>query len=250
MKKLLRRLLHPVAASFVGLRSGDGPPISGNHCVIIAPHEDDEAFGCAGLILTRRAANVSVSIVYLTDGAGSHPHHPRLNPTAISQLRRTEAIQAMGKLNLTEDSLHFLEAPDGQLSRLSSLASTELTARFAALLVQLQPTELFLPCRHDSSTEHTGAFHLTHRALQLAHVTPRIFEYPIWARWRPQQLFWLALTYRQVWRLSFPRYAAAKRRALATYVSQTEPTPPWSAPVLPPGFIDCFSSADEYFFES
>lgn len=249
MKELLRRCLRPAATVTLRIRSQPLVTAAGSGCVVIAPHQDDEALGCAGLIATRRADDLPVQVVYVTDGAGSHPGHPHLQPTDIARLRRAEAVRAMGKLQVAEDSLHFLGAPDGTLTRLDSGTFEELAARLASILASLQPTELFIPCRNDTSSEHTGAFQLTVRALKIGGLSPRIFEYPVWARWRPQQLIRLGLTNGKVWRLSFPGSAALKRDTLSTYVSQTEPTPPWSDPVLPRGFIACFEFAEEYFFE-
>ena len=249
MKELLRRFLRPVVTFLLRVRSRPFPMTAGSRSVIIAPHQDDESLGCAGLILSRRQANLPVHIVYITDGAGSHPGHPRLNPQAIAQLRRAEAITALQKLAVGETALHFLDAPDGTLAQLTAADFERLAVRLSSMLASLQPNELFVPCRDDGSSEHTAAFQLTLRALQLAGIDPRIFEYPVWARWRPQRLFRLGLINRRVRRLSFPQLAAHKRAALAAYASQTEPTLPWPDPVLPRGFVRCFESAEEFYFE-
>jgi hypothetical protein len=52
-----------------------------------------------------------------------------------------------------------------------------------------------------------------------------------------------------VWRHTFPGNLAVKRAALACYVSQVAPTPPWPQPVLPSGFAESFDSDEEFFFE-
>lgn len=248
MKELLRRGLRAAVTSALRLRSRPCLLEVGSRCLIIAPHQDDEALGCAGLILARRAAGLPVSIVYITDGAGSHPNHPHVNPTDLARLRRAEATQAMLLLKVEAASLQFLNAPDGTLAHLSPAAFEAIAQRLAALIAPLAPTELFLPCRADGSSEHTAAFHLTQRALQIARLKPRLFEYPVWARWSPQRLIRPALTGR-VWRHAFPGNIAVKRAALACYVSQVAPTPPWPQPVLPAGFAESFDSDEEFFFE-
>ena len=248
MKELLRRGLRAAVTAALRLRSRPYPLEAGSRCVILAPHQDDEALGCAGLILARRAAGLPVTIIYLTDCAGSHPHHPRVSPADLVQLRRAEATQAMQLLQVAPSSLHFLNAPDGRLADLSPVAFDDIAQRLAALIAPLAPTELFLPGRADGSSEHTAAFHLTQRALQRARLNPRLLEYPVWARWSPQRLIRPAFTHR-VWRHAFPATISAKRAALACYVSQTQPTPPWPQPVLPAGFADSFDSAEEFFFE-
>jgi hypothetical protein len=63
------------------------------------------------------------------------------------------------------------------------------------------------------------------------------------------RLFRPGLHSRHVHRLSFPDTRTLKLAALADYESQTQPTPPWSQPVMPAGFFACFKSAEEFFFE-
>jgi len=249
MKRRLRRTLHAVVAVALRLRSRPYVPPPASRCVVLAPHPDDETLGCAGLILAYRAAALPVDVVYLTDGAASHPDHPLHPPAAIAGLRRAEAIRAMALLNVSHDSLHFLDAPDGTLAHLTPDAAEALANRFAAHLATLRPTELFLPCRDDGSSEHVAAFRVTLRALRLAGLRPRLLEYPVWARWSPRRLFLPWLLTRRVWRVAFPAGLAAKRAAIGAYVSQAEPTPPWPAPVLPPGFVACFATPEEFFFE-
>jgi LmbE family N-acetylglucosaminyl deacetylase len=192
---------------------------------------------------------VPVGIVYITDGAASHPAHPHHGPADIAQLRQAEAVRAMQQLRVGPTSLYFLGAPDGTLSHLDAAETEKFASRLAVLLAPLQPTELFIPCQDDSSSEHSAAYQLTLRALRIAGLSPRLYEYPVWARWRPQHLLRLGLRSHRVWRLFFPQNVLRKRAALACYQSQTQPTPPWPQPVLPSGFAACFESAEEFFFE-
>ena len=41
--------------------------------VVLSPHPDDESLGMGGLIALARRNHQDVSIVAVTDGAGSHP---------------------------------------------------------------------------------------------------------------------------------------------------------------------------------
>jgi len=249
MKEIIRRCLHPLAALLVRRRSRPWRFAAGSRCVIVAPHPDDETFGCGGLIATAQAAGVPVAILYLTDGAASHPQHPRLTPATVAVIRQAEAIEAMQRLKVGRNALHFLGIPDGTLSHLSPVDFSVRAQRLADALAPLQATALFLPCRDEGSAEHTGAFEMVQQALLLGQLRPQLFEYPIWARWRPHELVRIARGSRTVWRLAFPALVARKSAAVAANVSQIEATPPWTTSVLPPGFTRCFAASEEFFFE-
>jgi N-acetylglucosamine malate deacetylase 1 len=218
--------------------------------LVFAPHPDDEALGCAGLILEQCRTGRSVSIAYLTDGSGSHPGHPRVSPAEIAQIRRAEALAATGLLGVPPAHVHFLGARDGTLDRLDAPAAGALAAALATVLAATRPAEIFLPCRKDGSTEHEAGFVIVSAALRRAGLRPRVFEYPIWAWWNPRRLARPWLTSRRIWRLEFRADEPLKRRALAQYASQFEPLPPWDEPAVPREFSGFFSSAEEFFFES
>lgn len=249
-KEIARRLLSRFITVWLRLRSRPLLLATVTRGVILAPHQDDEALGCAGLIKTHLEQGLPIDVVYLTDGSGSHPGHPVLTPAAVCALRRTEAIAAMRELGLCADNLHFLNAPDGRLDRLQPNEAELLQSRLATILRKLRPSSVYLPCRGDGSSEHDAAFMLAQAAIARAQIAPRLLEYPIWARWNPLRLLKTGLHSQQVWRLAFPRQQACKCTALAQYASQMEPTPPWQTAVLPAGFLQIFLPAEEFFFES
>lgn len=249
MKEYFRTTLRVMATCYLRIRSRPYVVNPIDPCVVISPHQDDETFGCAGLIHHSRRAGRRVEIIYITDGAASHPGHPNLKPAEVAELRRREAVAAMTLLNISTDSLHFINAPDGTLSQLLPAETTALVGRLATLLAKLQPAELFIPCAEDSSSEHKSAFRLVSQALVKTNLAPRVLQYPVWARWRPQRLFKIGAKSRRVWRHYCHQGVSLKRTAIACYTSQTQPIPPWQHAVLPRGFAGCFATPDEYFFE-
>ena len=81
---------------------------SNDKVLIIAPHPDDEAIGCAGVISHCIEDNISVKIVVLTDGYLS------ASPTT----RHDETVNAMKTLGVPQDDIIFLGYPDGSLPML------------------------------------------------------------------------------------------------------------------------------------
>ncbi|MDD4953844.1 MAG: PIG-L family deacetylase [Candidatus Omnitrophica bacterium] len=103
--------------------------------LILAPHPDDEAIGCAGVIQQALAAGAQVKILYLTNGDHNQfafiVYEKRITLRKgefihMGQLRRRESIQAMKFLGLGEENLIFLGYPDyGTFSILSRYWQTE-----------------------------------------------------------------------------------------------------------------------------
>jgi LmbE family N-acetylglucosaminyl deacetylase len=217
--------------------------------LVIAPHQDDETLGCGGLLLQKRRAGAPVWIAYITDGSASHPVHPTLTPAALAALRQGEARQAMHLLGVEDNALIFLGVGDGTLAHLDPSAAAEVAGKIAGLLRQVRPDEIFLPLRDDGSSEHDAAFVLVQRALDLAGMRPRVFEFPIWSAWNPLRLFRPLRTSRTVWRVDHREHAGLKRQAIGVYVSQTEPIAPWEKPMLSREFLSYFCTGSEYFFE-
>ena len=76
---------------------------------VIAPHPDDETFGCGGLIAEFTSRSVEVSVVTVSDGGASHLGHPDL-----VERRRAEQRSAVKALGCGEAPV-WLGLPDGRL---------------------------------------------------------------------------------------------------------------------------------------
>ena len=249
LRQIARHALHVLFKLALRLRSRPYPITREGVTLVIAPHQDDEALGCGGLILTQRRSGRDVRIAYVTDGSASHPGHPSMSPAILVARRIAEATQATGLLGVEASRLNFLGAQDGSLAHLTPTEAAALTLKIAETLAATRPTEIFLPCRHDGSSEHDAAFLLVQRAVQAGATRPRLLEYPIWSWWNPRLLWRPLLTSRRVWRAEFGRQSEQKRRALACYTSQVETTPQWPNPVLSAEFLSFFGSGTEFFFE-
>ena len=63
--------------------------------LVIAPHPDDEIFGCGGAIACYAKSSVPVHVHILTDGAGYAPDAKR---SQIREIRNAESTQALATL--------------------------------------------------------------------------------------------------------------------------------------------------------
>ena len=246
-KEFLRQLAIKLCGGL--LRLGSKPyQLQEAPTVIIAPHQDDETLACGGLIARKRNEGLPVHIVFITDGAASHPGHPRLDPRAIAGLRRTEAMQAIACLSVECTAVHFLNEPDGTLRTIPAARREALVERLAAVLRTIGPAEIFLPCNPDGSSEHDATFGFVTDAIARAGLQPDIWQYPVWSWWNPVLLLrrWLATP--DCRRLPVEDYQQAKQQAIQCYQSQISPLAPDSSPALPSDLVGIFHSDTEYFF--
>jgi len=89
--------------------------------LILAPHPDDEAIACAGLIQQALSSGAKVKIVYLTNGDHNElafiVYEKRITLRQgefihMGRVRQQESIKAMKSLGLLENDLVFLGYPD------------------------------------------------------------------------------------------------------------------------------------------
>jgi LmbE family N-acetylglucosaminyl deacetylase len=129
--------------------------------VVISPHPDDEAIGCAGSILKHVACGDRVSIVIATDGRRSRM---LADPAKMSEQRRAEASAAARLLGVV--SLEWLGLHEGDWDL------RELQSRLETLLDGIEPDLIYAPSRIDFHPEHHRVAHALARALE-AHLAVR-----------------------------------------------------------------------------
>jgi len=117
---------------------------SPRHILVVAPHPDDEAIGCAGAIIKHKQEGDAVWIAYITDGRQSRALG--LAALEMAQRRRQEAQAAAGILGV--DGLEWFGLAEGAWS------AAELKPRLQTLLERFQPDIIYAPSRIDFHPEH------------------------------------------------------------------------------------------------
>ena len=82
--------------------------------LIVAPHPDDETFGCGAALAAAAAAGRRIAIVLLTDGEGSHPQSVAYPPDRMADLRLAELRAALAHLTGSDIAIERLSQPDGR----------------------------------------------------------------------------------------------------------------------------------------
>jgi LmbE family N-acetylglucosaminyl deacetylase/SAM-dependent methyltransferase len=226
------------------------PPLDGavdrsavSRLVVLAAHPDDETLGAGGLIADAAARGVPVTVVVVTDGAASHPG----SSTSAEDLVATRAEEARVAVHLLGPDVELVQwsIADGAVRE----ARAEITERLRPLLPG--PDGLLVaPWRGDGHRDHRVLGEIAAELVaEEDQAGTTLLEYPIWLwHWGSPDhpdVPWPSL------RLS-PLDAAAdaaKRSALAAYVSQRRPLSdaPEDAPVLHPVFERHFTRGREVF---
>lgn len=145
--------------------------------VILAPHPDDEAIGCGGLISALTRAGVQPRLIFVTDGAGSHPNSRRFPPAALRALRATEAREAARLLGLHQDRIVFMGLADTAAPK-DGPALAEAVETIVAIVGADRPAAVLAPWRHDPHGDHLAVHRM---AVAVARrIGARHLSYPVW----------------------------------------------------------------------
>jgi N-acetylglucosamine malate deacetylase 1 len=210
--------------------------------MVIAPHQDDETFGCGGMMALKCHQGVAVRIVFLTDGA--HAPLPRDGSVATGELVNTriaEALAAARALGIPEGSVQFLGLPDNTLRGMAEPQRSAAIERLRSLLEQHRPEEIYVTHCRDGHGDHEVAYELTVAAIRQSQGSFRLLQYMIWRPWLEPILTWSCLRdLCTALRLPIDAVIERKRQAIAAYSSQVA--------TLPTGFLTRFYRPHELFF--
>ncbi len=115
--------------------------------LVVAPHPDDEVFGCGGMLAWHARLGATVRIVVLSDGAAGDPDH---RDQRIVETRQRESLAAGKVLGFSD--YRFLDLRDGQLG-----AVADLHERIARELEEFQPELVYGPSPTELHADHRAA---------------------------------------------------------------------------------------------
>lgn len=124
--------------------------------LILAPHPDDEIFGCGGAIALYAKKVCKIHVHVLTDGAGYE-----VNRDDIKNIRQQESITALKLISQDKASISFGVHEDRKL-----LASTGLFKEIQLLIEEHQPEVIFCPSPWEIHPDHRACA----RAIATLHV--------------------------------------------------------------------------------
>ena len=216
--------------------------------LVFAPHQDDETLGCGGLIALKRQQQIPVNVAFLTDGSACYGSIAlggvTIMPTEdIVAIRKQEATEALGRLGVSGNSIHFLDQPDQFLDH-QALEHDALVNSLVDLINEIAPQDIYVTYRYDVHGDHQATYRLVHEAIVRSGRQTRLWEYPIWSFWSHKHLSGLVRNQRHnLYQLPIQNVLAQKKTALECYKSQFQTVPGTLSPVLSADFMNYLSSS-------
>jgi LmbE family N-acetylglucosaminyl deacetylase len=133
--------------------------------LVLAPHMDDDVFGCGGTMHRHVLSGSHVTVLYLTDGRTGHGPLPsahtkaeiRVEEDALVERRKREASLALGILGVHRSV--FMDCPEGKL-----LSMGVWVDRLRHVISETNPNEIYLPSPIDDHVDHWHANCLFYQA--------------------------------------------------------------------------------------
>jgi LmbE family N-acetylglucosaminyl deacetylase len=138
--------------------------------LVVAPHPDDEAFGCGGAIAGHARAGDDVRAIFLTSGeAGGHG-----SPADDTAPRREREARAAAEI-LGIKAVDFWRLPDGRVR-----AGQDMVERLRAELRRWRPTRVYVTHAREQHSDHRAAARAVERALSGFGRPPEVWRYEVW----------------------------------------------------------------------
>ncbi len=193
--------------------------------VVVAPHPDDEALGCGGLLALLSQAGQPAAAVLVSDGTLSHPASELFSAPARRAVRETEFRRALAILGVSGSAPLFLGLPDGRVPDAAGAPGfAEAVVRLQRFLEAHSAATVLVPWRRDPHPDHRATSQLVQAALAGMPRPPRRLEYVVWA-WERASAADLPTAADGVigFRLNIGAVVAQKQRAIRAHRSQVAP---------------------------
>lgn len=205
--------------------------------VVLAPHPDDEIFGCFGLVHLARQMGLRIELHIVSDGERCFGALPAREELALRLARQQESCQAAALLGCPAPQ--FWQLGDSQLMEQMALLERRLQNLWRADALYLAPWQ------HDGHPDHEAVAHCVRRIAAPQHC----IHYPIWALVQPQRRARF-LGLRGVRRLELePAQRALKQQAAALFQTQRNRAAAAEGAILSEQALAAFTTDHEYYLD-
>jgi LmbE family N-acetylglucosaminyl deacetylase len=176
----------PLAKSVAGVATGanaflvlldlaaETMPERRQEVLVLAPHPDDETFGCGGTLRMLADRGVAVDVAFLTRGEqGFECAGESISEHQLAETRTQEAHNACGILGAR--NVYFLGGNDTRLNE-----QPELAAEIGQLLGGAAYQRIFCPWPQDAHEDHQATFRHLREAVISTGKTYSFWLYEVW----------------------------------------------------------------------
>ena len=174
MLKYLHRLIRVHIIRLLSFYHKKQIDIQANHILVVAPHPDDEVFGCAGIIQNFLKKGIEVSVIILTRGENSSDE----DNDSIKRVRTQLAEKATTFLGVK--NLYWGDLPDGSLASVDMFHLKDLVSR-------IKPDAVFVPHYLEGWSDHEVTEYKWKELLKTLDFTVKYYHYCVW--------FWFSMPY-------------------------------------------------------
>jgi LmbE family N-acetylglucosaminyl deacetylase len=147
---------------------------AGTRALVLAPHADDEALGCGGVVYKHHLAGDHVTAVFMTDGSQGYEMAGTLRGQALIEAREQEARAAAEILGIGQ--CLFLRNADAALE-----ASPATVAQLQRVLEARRPDIVYVPSPLDTHRDHRQTCAIAARALANCSWELQVYLYELWS---------------------------------------------------------------------
>lgn len=138
--------------------------------LVVAPHPDDEALGCGGIVAANIVAGNEVEVLFLTSGEYGCPGMDIAKAAAIREAEARAASMVLGS-----SIVDFWRLPDGRLAY-----NEEIRDRLIDLIEDINPDTIFVTHERESHPDHRVAGRLVREAVGKLENKPQVLTYEVW----------------------------------------------------------------------
>ncbi|MEI6139828.1 MAG: PIG-L family deacetylase [Mariniphaga sp.] len=188
-----------------------------NRVLIIAPHPDDEIFGCAGLMRHSVTKNIEVYIIVTTRGEAVHRDCCNINEELLKKKREELCYLANKNLGIVKNNITFLTWSDSELERLTDDASVINEIRI--LIERINPDTIFCPHPLENTSDHVAIYSIVKSAT--IEFNGKLFYYCVWFWYHKKISDILKLDFNSSFLLDIKKEYIFKKDSINIYINNT-----------------------------
>lgn len=205
--------------------------------LIIAPHPDDETFGCAGLIFEKKSLGSKVYVVFLTNGEGSLQN---ISKDEIRENRVNTSQDICENLNI--DEVFYFDIEDGKIDS----KNNDVIIRLKNLILEKDIKEVFVTHKDEGWKDHKEASLLVSNSIKKSD-NISLYYYWVWVWYSVGFKKFKEFDLNSTMYLDIKEYSSQKQDMINKYLTnKTKDGIPYCG-VLPKQFLKAFKNNIEVF---